>query len=65
VAGRWERGLAAATAHLTARIVRRVLKFKVEFEPISVAQYEQHYRQLELKYLQKKAAKLGFQRDSV
>jgi hypothetical protein len=50
-----------ATAHLIAKIVYRMLKSKVEYEPLSVAQYQQHYRQQQLKYLQKKAAKLGFQ----
>lgn len=52
---------AVATAHLIARIVYRMLKYKVEYEPLSVAQYEQHYREQQLKYLHKKAAKLGFQ----
>jgi transposase len=52
---------AVATAHLIAKIVYRMLKSKVEYEPLSVAQYQQHYRQQQLKYLQKKAAKLGFQ----
>lgn len=50
-----------ATAHLIARIVYRMLKYKVEYEPLSVAQYEQHYREQQLKFLQKKAAKFGFQ----
>lgn len=52
---------AVATAHLIARVVYRMLKYKVEYEPLSAAQYEQHYRQQQLKYLQKKAAKFGFQ----
>jgi transposase len=52
---------AVATAHLIAKIVYRMLKYKVEYEPLSVAEYEQHYREQQLKYLQKKAAKLGFQ----
>ena len=34
---------------------------KVEYEPLSVTQYEQRYREQQLKYLQKKAAKFGFQ----
>ena len=33
----------------------------MEYELLSVAQYEQHYREQQLKHLQKKAAKLGFQ----
>jgi len=52
---------AVATAHLIARIVYRMLKYKVEYEPLSLAQYEQNYREQQLKYLQKKAAKFGFQ----
>jgi len=52
---------AVATAHLIARIVYRMLKHKVEYEPLSLAQYEQHYREQQLKYLHKKAAKLGIQ----
>jgi hypothetical protein len=52
---------AVATAHLIARVVYRMLKYKVEYVPLSVAEYEQHYREQQIKYLQKKAAKLGFQ----
>ena len=52
---------AVATAHLIARVVYRMLKYKVEYEPLSLAAYEQHYREQQLKYLQKKAAKFGFQ----
>ena len=52
---------AVATAHLIARIVYRMLKYKVEYEPLSVVEYEQRYREQQIKYLQKKAAKLGFQ----
>jgi transposase len=52
---------AVATAHLIARVVYRMLKYKVEYEPLNVAEYEAHYREQQIKYLQKKAAKLGFQ----
>jgi transposase len=52
---------AVATAHLIARVVYRMLKYQVEYEPLSVAEYEQHYREQQLKYLHKKAAKFGFQ----
>ena len=51
---------AVATAHLIARVVYRMLKYQVEYEPLSVAEYEQHYREQQLKYLHKKAAKFGF-----
>jgi transposase len=52
---------AVATAHLIARVYYRMLKNKVEYQPLSVEQYEQKYREQQLKYLKKKAAKLGFQ----
>jgi hypothetical protein len=38
-----------------------MLKYKMEYEPMSVAQYEQRYREQQLKYLEKKAAKFGLQ----
>lgn len=44
-----------------ARVVYRMLKYKVEYEPLSVAEYEKHYQNQQLKYLQKKAAKFGLQ----
>jgi len=50
-----------ATAHLIARVVYRMLKYQVEYEPLSVEEYEKHYRQQQIKYLERKAAKLGFQ----
>jgi len=52
---------AVATAHLMARVVYKMLKYKVEYEPLSMAEYEAHYREAQIKYLQKKASKLGFQ----
>jgi hypothetical protein len=52
---------AVATAHLIARVVYRMLKYKVEYEPLSAAAYEQHYQEQQLKYLKKKAAKYGLQ----
>ena len=52
---------AVATAHLIARVVYRMLKYKVEYEPLSVAEYEKHYQDQQLKYLEKKAAKFGLQ----
>jgi hypothetical protein len=50
-----------ATAHAIARVVYRMLKYKVEYETISVEEYEQKYKEQQLKYMKKKAAKLGFQ----
>jgi transposase len=50
-----------ATAHAIASVVYRMLKYKVEYEPLSVAEYEKRYRDQQLKYLEKKAAKFGLQ----
>ena len=50
-----------ATAHAIARVVYRMLKYKVEYETISVEEYEQKYRDQQIKYMKKKAGKLGFQ----
>jgi transposase len=50
-----------ATAHAIAKVVYRMMKYKVEYETISVAEYEQKYRDQQLKYMQKRAAKLGYQ----
>ena len=52
---------AVATAHLIARIVYRMLKYQVEYEPLNTREYETHYREQQIKYLVKKAAKFGFQ----
>jgi transposase len=48
-----------ATAHKIARVVYRMLKDKVEYQRISALEYEQAFRERELKYLQRKAARLG------
>jgi len=48
-----------ATARLLARIVYRMLKFKIEYQAIRAEEYEQHFREREIKYLQRKAARLG------
>ena len=50
-----------ATAHAIARVVYRMLKYKVEYESIDVTEYEKHYAEQQVKYIKKKAAKLGFQ----
>jgi len=50
-----------ATAHAIARVVYRMLKYKVEYETISVEEYEQKYKDQQIKYMKKKAAKFGFQ----
>ena len=50
-----------ATAHALARVVYRMLKYKVEYEPLSVKEYQKHYEEQQIKYMRKKAAKFGFQ----
>jgi len=50
-----------ATAHAIARVVYRMLKYKVEYEEIDVTEYEKQYEEQQIKYMKKKAAKLGFQ----
>ena len=49
-----------ATAHAIARVVYRMLKYKVEYESIDVTEYEKQYAERQVKYIKKKAAKLGF-----
>lgn len=50
-----------ATAHAIAKVVYKMLKYKVEYEPLSVSEYEKRYREGQIKYLHQKASKLGFQ----
>jgi hypothetical protein len=38
-----------------------MLKYQVEYEPLSVAEYEKRYHDQQIKYFEKRAAKLGFQ----
>lgn len=49
-----------ATAHKLARIVYHLLKYKVEYQTLSAQEYEQVYREREIRHLQRKAAFLGF-----
>ncbi|HOV47234.1 MAG TPA: IS110 family transposase [Anaerolineae bacterium] len=49
-----------ATAHKIARVVYHMLKFKVEYLPTSAQEYEQQFREREIRHLQRKAARLGF-----
>ena len=51
---------AVAIAHLIARVVYRMLKYKVEYEKISVEEYEQKYKEAQIKYMKKKAEFPGF-----
>ena len=50
-----------ATAHAIARVVYRMLKYKVEYEPLSVNQYQKQSEEQQIKYMKKRAAKLGYQ----
>jgi transposase len=50
-----------ATARLIARVYYRMLKDKVEYQPLSVEEYQTRCCQKQVRYLQKKAARLGFQ----
>lgn len=50
-----------ATAHAIARVVYRMLKYKVEYEPLNVNEYQKRYEEQQIKYMKKKAAKFGFQ----
>ncbi len=50
-----------ATAHAIARVVYRMLKYKVEYEQISIEEYEKKYKEQQIKYMKKKAEKFGFQ----
>jgi hypothetical protein len=36
-------------------------EYKVEYEPLSVNEYQKHYEEQQIKYMRKKAAKFGFQ----
>lgn len=49
-----------ATAHKIARTVYHMLKDRVPYHDIGAAEYNRRFRERELQYLQKKAAKLGY-----
>ena len=48
-----------ATAHAIARTVYRMLKYKEEFNPLGVNEYQKRFEEQQIKYLKKKAAKFG------
>jgi len=50
-----------AIAHAIARVVYRMLKYKVEYDPLSVNEYQKQYQEQLIKYMKKRAAKLGYQ----
>jgi transposase len=51
---------ALATAHKIARGVYHMLKHKVEYHTARAAEYEPRFREREIKYLERKAARFGF-----
>lgn len=50
-----------ATAHAIARVVYKMLKYKVEFDPLSVNEYQKKYEEQQIKYMKKRAAKFGYE----
>ena len=50
-----------ATAHAIARVVYRMLKYQVEYEPLNMNDYQRQYEVQQIKYLKKRAAKFGLQ----
>ena len=50
-----------ATAYAIARVIYRMLKYKVEYDPLSVNEYQKQYEEQQIKYMRKRAAKLGYQ----
>jgi transposase len=50
-----------ATAHAIARVVYKMLKYKVEYDPLSVNEYQKQYEVQQVKYMKKRAAKFGYQ----
>jgi transposase len=49
-----------ATAHKLARIIYHMLKFQVEYKDMGADYYEQKYKERQIKYLKRKAEKLGY-----
>jgi len=58
-----------ATAHAIARVIYKMLKHKacpeqgrrVEYDPLSLNEYQMQYGEQQAKYMRKRAAKLGCQ----
>lgn len=50
-----------ATAHAIARVVYRMLKYKVEYDPLNVNEYQRQYEAQQIKFLKKRAAKFGLE----
>ena len=50
-----------ATAHAIARVIYRMLKYQIEYDPLSVNEYQKQYEEQQIKYMKKRAAKLGYE----
>jgi len=50
-----------ATARVIASVVYRMLKYQVEFEPLSLNEYQKRYEEQQVKYMKRRAAKLGYE----
>jgi hypothetical protein len=51
----------AAISHAIARVVYRMLNYKVEYNPLSVNELKKQYEEQQIKYMKKLADKLGYQ----
>lgn len=49
-----------ATAYAIARVVYRMLKYQVEYDPLSVNEYQKQYEEQQIRYMKKRAAKFGY-----
>lgn len=47
--------------HAIARVVYKRLKYKVEYDPLSVNKYQKRYEEQQVKYMKKRAANFGDQ----
>ncbi len=54
-------GSSSHGASHSPRLLPQVIKDKVEYQPLSVEEYETRYRRQQVRYFQKKAIRLGFQ----
>ena len=49
-----------ATGRMIACVVYRMLKYQVEYDPLSVNEYQKRYEEQQIRYMKKRAAKLGY-----
>jgi hypothetical protein len=50
-----------ATAHKMARVVYHMLSKSEEYRPLGAAEYEQQFKERQIRFLKRKAAKLGLE----